>query len=73
MESVKPLDERGTFEWEYDVEADVLYLSHGEPREAVGIDAGDGLIFRYDETADRLVGVTIVGLRARLEAKSDAS
>lgn len=69
MESVKPLDERGTFEWEYDVEADVLYLSHGEPREAVGIDAGDGLIFRYDESSDRLVGVTIVGLRARLAAR----
>jgi uncharacterized protein YuzE len=73
MESVKPLDERGTFEWEYDVQADVLYLSDGEPREGVGIDAGDGLIFRYDETADRLVGVTIVGLRARLVARSGGS
>jgi len=73
MEPVKPLDERGTWEWEYDVEADVLYLSHGEPREAVGIDAGDGLIFRYDETADRMVGVTVVGVRARLQAKSEGS
>ena len=70
MESVKPLDERGTFEWEYDVEADVLYLSHGEPKEAVGIDAGDGLIFRYDEATEKLVGVTIVGVRARLTPKS---
>ena len=73
MEPVNPLDEYGSWEWEYDVEADVLYLSHGEPREAVGIDAGDGLIFRYDEASDRLVGVTIVGLRARLEAKSGGS
>ena len=73
MESVKPLDEHGTFEWEYDVEADVLYLSQDEPREAIGIDAGDGLIFRYDETADRMVGVTVVGVRARLEAKSGGS
>jgi uncharacterized protein YuzE len=72
MESVKPLDEHGTFEWTYDVEADVLYLSRGEPREAIGVDAGDGLIFRYDEANDRLVGVTIVGVRARLEPKSRA-
>ena len=73
MEPVKPLNERDTWEWEYDVEADVLYLSHGEPREAVGIDAGDGLIFRYDETADRMVGITVVGVRARLQAKSEGS
>ena len=73
MESVKPLDERGTFDWEYDVDADVLYLSHGEPREAVGVDAGDGLIFRYDEATDTLVGLTIVGVRARLTPASSGS
>jgi uncharacterized protein YuzE len=73
MESVKPPDEHGTFEWEYDVEADVLYLSQDEPREAIGIDAGDGLIFRYDEAADKLVGVTIVGVRARLTPQSSGS
>ncbi len=37
MESVKPLDERGTFEWEYDSQADVLYISQEEPREAIGV------------------------------------
>jgi len=73
MESVKPLDEHGTFQWEYDAEADVLYLSQDEPREAIGVDVGDGLIFRYDEAADRLVGVTIVGVRARLTPKSSDS
>ena len=72
MESVKPLDERGTFEWEYDSQADVLYLSQDEPREAIGVDAGDGLIFRYDEATEKLVGVTIVGVRARLTPKSSA-
>jgi len=70
MEPVKPLDEHGSFDWEYDAEADVLYLSHGEPREAIGIDAGDGLIFRYDESSGMLVGLTIVGVRARLAARS---
>ena len=70
MEPVKPLDEHGSFDWEYDAEADVLYLSHGEPREAIGIDAGDGLIFRYDESSGTLVGLTIAGVRARLAARS---
>lgn len=66
MESVEPLDEHGTFEWEYDAEADVLYLSQDEPRAAIGVDAGEGVIFRYDEATERLVGLTIVGVRARL-------
>ena len=69
---MKPLDERGTFEWEYDSQADVLYISQDEPREAIGVDAGDGLIFRYDEATEKLVGVTIVGVRARLTSKSSA-
>lgn len=66
MEPVKPLDEHGTFEWEYDAEADVLYLSQDEPRAAIGVDAGEGVIFRYDEATERLVGLTIVGARAWL-------
>lgn len=70
MEPVKPLDEHGTFQWEYDAEADVLYLSQDEPEEAVGVDAGDGLIFRYDETSGKLVGLTIVGVQARMVPKS---
>lgn len=70
MESVKPLDEHGTFDWEYDAEADVLYLSHDQPAEALGVDAGDGLIFRYDEATGKLVGLTIMGVRARLAARS---
>jgi uncharacterized protein YuzE len=73
MESLKPLDEHGTFDWEYDVEADVLYLSQGEPREAIGVDAGEGLILRYDAATERLVGLTIVGVRARLAQGSAES
>lgn len=53
--------------WNYDEEADVLYLSIGEPRAAVGVDIGDGLIARYDEESSEVVGVTLVGLRTRLQ------
>jgi len=53
--------------WFYDDEADVLYLSFGAPTPAVGIDIGDGVIVRYDEQRRQVVGLTILGLRARLE------
>lgn len=52
--------------WEYDAEADVLYVSVGEPRPATGIDLGEGTIARYDEESNDLVGITLVGLRSRL-------
>jgi uncharacterized protein YuzE len=49
----------------YDEGADVLYLSLGKPRPALGMDIGDGIILRYDETKNEVVGLTILGLRAR--------
>ena len=51
---------------DYDEEADVLYLSVGTPKPAVGIDIGEGLILRYDENRKEVVGLTLIGLRARL-------
>jgi len=43
-------------EWDYDREADVLYISFGAPRPAVGVDMGNGVIMRYDETHGRDCG-----------------
>ncbi|MCK4652091.1 MAG: DUF2283 domain-containing protein [Methanosarcinales archaeon] len=40
-------------EWDYDSEADVLYISFGAPRPAVGVDMGNGVIMRYDEKHGR--------------------
>ena len=54
--------------WEYDEEADVLYLSIGDPSPAVGIDVGEGVVLRYDERRQEIVGLTLIGLRARLMA-----
>jgi uncharacterized protein YuzE len=54
--------------WDYDGEADVLYLSVGEPRPAIGVDVGDGVVLRYNEAANELVGLTVIGLRARLQS-----
>jgi uncharacterized protein YuzE len=54
----------GPTEFEYDAEADTLYVSFGPPRVAVGIDIGEGMVVRYDEKAERIVGITIVGIGA---------
>ena len=66
MEAVKILEGRDPVVHTYDEEADVLYLSMGAPRSALGVDVGDGVILRYDEAANEVVGVTLVGVRARL-------
>lgn len=50
---------------DYDEEADVLCLSVGEPRPAVGVDIGDGLVLRYDESRREVAGLTVIGLRDR--------
>lgn len=66
METVKILERPRTINWDYDEEADVLYLSLGKPRPAIGIDIGDGIVVRYDETHREVVGLTVIGLRARV-------
>jgi uncharacterized protein YuzE len=66
MEAVKILEKPAAINWDYDEEADVLYLSIGKPQPAVGVDIGEGVILRYDETCQEVVGLTLIGLRARL-------
>lgn len=73
MEAVKLIEKSGTITWDYDEDADVLYLSIGAPRPAIGIDIGEGLIVRYDETRQEVVGLTLIGLRARMMAGLAAS
>jgi uncharacterized protein YuzE len=55
-----------TITWDYNEEADVLYLSVGEPQPAVGVDIGEGVILRYDEARKEVIGLTLIGLRERL-------
>jgi len=64
--AVRILEKPAEITWDYDEEADVLYLSVGEPRPAVGMDIGEGVILRYDEVREEVVGLTLIGLRARL-------
>jgi len=49
---------------DYDEEADVLYLSFGEPREALdSVEVEDGVVYRI--LGDEIVGITIMDFRSR--------
>ena len=49
---------------DYDGEADVLYLSFGEPREATdSLEVEDGIIYRIND--GEVVGITITDFKAR--------
>ncbi|MBI1870964.1 MAG: DUF2283 domain-containing protein [Chlamydiae bacterium] len=65
MEALKILEGKSNLNWDYDEEADVLYISIGRPRPAVGVDIGEGVIVRYDEKKKEVVGLTIIGFRVR--------
>lgn len=65
MDVLKILEGKPFLNWEYDEEADVLYISVGKPRQAVGVDIGEGTVVRYDEKKKEIVGLTIIGFRAR--------
>lgn len=66
MDALKILEKPSEISWDYDEEADVLYLSVGEPYPALGMDIGEGVILRYDEVKKEVVGLTLIGLRQRL-------
>ncbi len=47
--------------FDYDREADVLYLSIGEPRPALGVESPEGHVWLMDIETDEICGLTIVG------------
>ncbi len=49
----------------YDREADVLYLSVGEPRAAVSREVGDDILLRLDPETGEVIGLTILNLSTR--------
>ena len=66
MEAIRLLEKKENLNWDYDEEADVLYISIGEPRKALGIDIGEGAIVRYIEETREVVGLTLMGIKERL-------
>lgn len=66
MEALKIPERSQHVDWDYDEDADVLYLSLGKPRKGIGVDIGDGVVVRYDEKKKEVVGLTVLGMRAKL-------
>jgi len=68
MEALNLLpDNKQQVEWEYDEEADVLYISFGPPRPAIGIDIREGTVLRFDERERKIVGITIIEVSQRVK------
>lgn len=65
MEVLKILEKKEKLNWDYDEDADVLYISITKPQEAIGIDVGEGIIVRYKEDSKEIVGLTIIGFKER--------
>jgi uncharacterized protein YuzE len=66
MEAIRILEKKENLNWDYDEEADVLYISIGEPRKALGVDIGEGAVVRYVEATGEVVGLTLIGMKDRL-------
>lgn len=66
METLNILKKKENINWDYDEEADVLYLSFSDPQSALGLDIGDGTIVRYNEKTKDVVGITIISFRERM-------
>mgnify|MGYP001240535106 CR=1 FL=1 len=49
----------------YDQDADVLYISVGEPRKAISREIGDDVLLRVDPETGEVVGITVTNLSTR--------
>lgn len=70
--TLKILQKKENLDWDYDEEADVLYISVKKPQKAVGLDVGEGIIVRYREDTKEVVGLTVLGFKERLMKKMES-
>lgn len=49
----------------YDDLADVLYISFGDPRTGIAVEANDGDLVRVDPYTDEIVGITLLDFKER--------
>ncbi len=49
--------------WDYDQEADVLYLAFGDPVPAYGQHLDEDILLRYSAENDEIVGITVIGFK----------
>lgn len=68
METLR-IDKVKHVNWVYDKEADVLDISFDKPQPALSLDLGSGIVLRYLEKSNEIVGFTIIGLRHVLKSE----
>ena len=60
METINISEKKEKIKWDYDAEADVLYISFGNPQNAEGVDIGEGTIVRVQTDTNEITGLTII-------------
>ena len=60
METLNISEKKSNLKWDYDAEADILYISFGSPKIAEGVDIGEGTIIRIQPETKEIIGVTIL-------------
>jgi len=60
METLNITEKKNKINWDYDADADVLYISFGNPKNAEGIDIGEGTIIRIEPDSKEIIGITIL-------------
>jgi len=60
MENLRMIEKKKNVQWDYDADADVLYISIGKPQKAEGIDLGNGVIVRVNPATNEIIGFTIL-------------
>ena len=58
---------------QYDPANDVMYLSFGEPQEAIGEEIEDGVVMRVNPSTGATVGFTISDFTARFKREPETS
>ena len=65
MEALKIMEHKENLIWNFDAEADTLYISAGKPKNAISLDIGEGTILRFDPQNSDVIGVTITNVSKR--------
>jgi uncharacterized protein YuzE len=60
METLNITEKKNKINWDYDADADVLYISFGNPKNAEGVDIGEGTIIRIEPDSNEIIGITIL-------------
>jgi len=60
METLNITEKKNKINWDYDADADVLYISFGNPKNAEGVDIGEGTIIRMEPDSKEIIGITIL-------------